>query len=701
MLVGELKIIRFGPFVADFRSEEIRRNGRLIKLQSQPIRVLAALLEKPGELVTREELRHRIWPEDTFVDFDHSLNTAIKKLRQALGDDAGEPVYIETLPKRGYRFIGTAVTESSVEGERREVESADPYADPFRLKITVAIALVVAATIVVTAGQYFSSHSAGPMKIIPLVSMRGDVGLPAFSPDGNEVVFQFKQSGDQRESNLFVLSLTTERMTKLTDAPGDYRCPRWSPDGKYIAYLRVGENDAGIDLMLASGGAAQEPIKVNPWCGCFDWSPDGTNIIYSDSRSPEAASELHRVRLDTYEDSVIPTGGLSPVPPRYSPDGKWIALGSGMSPVAVLPATGGTPKLLTDPMVETFVYGYGWTPDSKEIVFSSERNGLKGLFRVPISGGKPKPILLAGEPTMPEVAKRGNRMLYLQRSDPEDTIFRLPLGKTAANTSATPTALISSNGVDEMGQISPDGKKIVFQSNRKDGFYNIWVANSDGSDPVQLTDHRGGQIGTPRWSPDGRWISYGAGGLYVVNANGGLPRKLPLCGGGGSWSNDGKWIYCTGPFKERTEIWAVSVDGKEQRQVTRNGGFDGFESADGKYLYFVKWNTAGIFRIPIAGGPEVQVLKKYPPPLAWAYWVLVEDGIYFVELESIVGAQPPYWISFYDFKTERSRHVAQIPHRLRFIDPGFSVAPDRTWMAYHGLLQGETERHLMLVENFR
>lgn len=98
---------RFGDFVVDSRAGELFRRGKKVKLQQQPLQVLVALLEARGEVVTREELRERIWPADTFVDFEHSLNTAIKKLRQALGDQAAKSKFVETLPRRGYRFLAT------------------------------------------------------------------------------------------------------------------------------------------------------------------------------------------------------------------------------------------------------------------------------------------------------------------------------------------------------------------------------------------------------------------------------------------------------------------------------------------------------------------------------------------------------------------------------------------------------------------
>ncbi len=114
---------RFDEFEADLRAAELRRNGTRLKLQLQPFQVLVALLEKPKEVITREELRQRLWPEDTFVDFDHGLNTAMVKLRDVLGDSASKPKYVETIAKRGYRFLGDA--EAVLEPPKAEPPKPD------------------------------------------------------------------------------------------------------------------------------------------------------------------------------------------------------------------------------------------------------------------------------------------------------------------------------------------------------------------------------------------------------------------------------------------------------------------------------------------------------------------------------------------------------------------------------------------------
>src|SRR5437773_7840650 len=146
--VRSRSILRFGVFEVDVRSGELRKQGVRIKLQEQPFHVLAVLLQRPGEVVTREELRNQNWPADTFVDFDNSLNTAINKLREALGDSADNPRFIETLPRRGYRFIapvtGVDATASGTSAGASEVAPTQNR----KIVVAAAIAVLVAGVAV-------------------------------------------------------------------------------------------------------------------------------------------------------------------------------------------------------------------------------------------------------------------------------------------------------------------------------------------------------------------------------------------------------------------------------------------------------------------------------------------------------------------------------------------------------------------------
>jgi len=144
-------VLRCGTFEVDLRAREVRKQGTRIRLQEQPFRVLTILLQRPGEVVTREELRSEIWRSDTYVDFDNGLNTSINKLREALGDSAGSPRFIETLPRRGYRFIGPVYSDDG-----HEKDTPDPVRRS-RRKIVFALVAVFAVVAVSIAGLYFRS----------------------------------------------------------------------------------------------------------------------------------------------------------------------------------------------------------------------------------------------------------------------------------------------------------------------------------------------------------------------------------------------------------------------------------------------------------------------------------------------------------------------------------------------------------------
>jgi DNA-binding winged helix-turn-helix (wHTH) protein/TolB-like protein len=190
--------LRFDVYTLDLRAGELHKDGRKIKLQDQPFQILAMLLEQPGQVVTREQLRERLWPEDTFVDFDHSLNTAVKKLRQALNDEADKPRYIETLPKRGYRFIGPAVERvaaappsSGMEAaprtdsqpEKQISPSIGLFADVHPHRTTWRAASVVLLVAALGAGAYFALHRRAPLTekdTIVIADFSNSTGDPVF-----------------------------------------------------------------------------------------------------------------------------------------------------------------------------------------------------------------------------------------------------------------------------------------------------------------------------------------------------------------------------------------------------------------------------------------------------------------------------------------------------------------------------------------
>ena len=191
--------LRFDAFVVDLQTGELHKSGHKIRLQEQPFQILAILLEQPGQVVSREQLRERLWPEDTFVDFDHSLNTAVKKLRQALNDEANKPRFIETLPKRGYRYVGPAIESglaaegprgdesgSIADGDRGRAEAtaiATAEAGPpagIRPKYAISAAILV---IVLGATAYLALHRRSPLTekdTIVIADFSNSTGDPVF-----------------------------------------------------------------------------------------------------------------------------------------------------------------------------------------------------------------------------------------------------------------------------------------------------------------------------------------------------------------------------------------------------------------------------------------------------------------------------------------------------------------------------------------
>src|SRR5579871_450686 len=189
--------IRFDVFVVELRAGELLKDGRKIKLQEQPFRVLSLLLQRPGEVVTRDQLRQELWPADTFVDFDHGLNSAVARLREALRDSAEKPRFIETVAKRGYRFIAPIQPDGEKPPEPRSVVATRSRLPSVRLWIgaTICLALVCSASIWALYRPRPDTQLA-KIEVVPLIGLRGYQATPAFSPDGTLVAFRQSDGGN-------------------------------------------------------------------------------------------------------------------------------------------------------------------------------------------------------------------------------------------------------------------------------------------------------------------------------------------------------------------------------------------------------------------------------------------------------------------------------------------------------------------------
>lgn len=213
-------MLRFGLFELDLRAGELRKQGRNIKLQDQPLQMLELLLRRPGELVTREEVQQALWPADTFVEFDQGLNTAIKKIRLALGDSADNPRFVETIPRKGYRFIAPV--------EARQAESPAPAIvisrQPHLRWAIILFGLMAGGGV---AGWWLHTNRTPEPQLVAvsLTSYPGYETTPTFSPDGNHVAFSWNRQ-------IYVKLIGTDEPVRLTHDESASFSPAWSPDGR-------------------------------------------------------------------------------------------------------------------------------------------------------------------------------------------------------------------------------------------------------------------------------------------------------------------------------------------------------------------------------------------------------------------------------------------------------------------------------------
>ena len=286
------RLVRFGVFEVDLRSGELRKAGAKLKLSGQPFQALAILLENPGEIVTREDLLNRLWP-DTFVDGDHNLNTAINKIREVLGDSAENPRFVETLPRRGYRFI------APVEGTRPAMPP-DPVRTPpvpvarsVRWGVLRTGVLIGAIVLMAIAGLFlYKRHrvSESGVQQRALTRLTSDEGLQTgatWSPDGRYIAYSSDRGG---KYDIWVQQISGGDPIQVTKGPGQHWMPDWSPDGKYIAY-RSEEGEGGIYITPALGGTGLER-KIASFGYYPHWSPDSSLILFQPAYGLMGGSSL-------------------------------------------------------------------------------------------------------------------------------------------------------------------------------------------------------------------------------------------------------------------------------------------------------------------------------------------------------------------------------------------------------------------------
>lgn len=604
-------ILRFGVFEVDLRARELYKQGVRLKLQEQPFHVLTVLLQRAGDVVSREELRAQIWLEDTFVDFDANLNTSINKLREALGDSAESPRFIETLPRRGYRFI-TPVT-AGVGTVRASTASAVTAAPASALKLAhpvsrgrvlpwaiTATALLVAA--VVGFGWWRSTRPVEQTLVRLDADLGAEISLPApaingssviISPDGTRLVFVASVAGGRPK--LFSKRLDQPNVTDLPGTEGASG-PFFSPEGQWVGFSANNK----LNKISVTGGEVVPLVDVAYFAG-GSWSEDGKIIVGRAMKEGMARISSSGGAPTTLTE--LASGESFHGSPQILPGGK-----------AVLFVTGTLENRdknsidvfsLVDHRKKTLVRG-GQSPryvPSGHLVYVNSGT----LFAIPFdlarleTRGTAVPVLdqvaynaISGAPQF-DLSRNGT-LVYRRAGGG----FRMSTVQWLDNTGRKEPLLAKPGDYKEL-RLSQDGLRLVLVV-IEGGRHDVWVYDWQRDTMTRLT-FDGGPYGDPTWTPDGRSVVFDSyqGGMYWTHADGASqPQPLtqsktfqiPV-----SFTPDGKRLaYHETSSSGVNRIWTVPVEdnggqlrvGKSEQFLKSQFSQDFAEfSPDGRWMAYV------------------------------------------------------------------------------------------------------------------
>jgi Tol biopolymer transport system component/DNA-binding winged helix-turn-helix (wHTH) protein len=618
--------VLFGLFEADLQSGELWKAGKRIKIQSQPFKVLSVLLEHPGEVVTREDLQLRVWGKDTTVDFEHSLGTAINKIREALSDSADNPRFVETLARRGYRFIApvtfspasAAVPQSAPEttqdlssrtsNEAKSPATSSPKPSSIYSAKSIFLGVVPAATLLV--GAWLGFHLGlrdSPVKSfrISQITYSGRISpgaptmesLPATSTDGVRIFASVIENGRAALSQIFV----SNGMVQQLALPSEIASPSLgdlSPDGSKLllrSHLSP-ESEQALWLVPTDGGSAFRVASMVAHDAT--WMPDGKSILYA------TGNQLFVTSIKDSSQTLFATLPGRAFWLRWSPDGKLLRFTlldplSHTASLWELPAGSHQPsQILTNWSQPASECCGTWTSDGRFFVFQSAHNALQtgsaDLWRL-MGKNTTNPERLTNGPLSfqaPVSSRDGHSIFFLgvdthselQRYSPERKEF-IPERPFLAD----------ANRVD----YSRDGRWVAWT----DSHGHLWRARNDGAlagtEKLQLTPDSL-EVFLVHWSPDGARLAImahepgKAWQIYLMTADGSnsehlLPENHNQADP--SWSPDGlKLVFGRVPDlmgKEDSERNLRILDlhtHKLEIVPNSDGTFSPRWSPDGKYI---------------------------------------------------------------------------------------------------------------------
>ena len=659
-----------GNFEIDREVGELRKHGALIRLQEQPFRLLCVLIEYPGKVISREELRRRRWPANTFADFDSSLDTATTKVRQALGDSARHPRFIETIPKRGYRFVAPVAPvhppgeaeATTAPGQPQKREPALGVQAVRHVSQTRRLAYWFTGTMITVvlglAAFYLVSWEppAAPVNLtaLPLTAFPGTEVNPALSPDGKQVAFAWDgEKQDNFDIYICGVPMRSGEPLRVTGSPAHEFAPAWSPDGQKIAFLRQTGGDRGDLLVVSVGGGPEHrvagirsrEIELRRTIA-LSWSADGQWIAAAHREPGDQADGIYAFSATGARQRLtIPSiGDHGHYMPAFSPRGTALAFcrltGATASEIHVLPlganlAPAGVSRSVTGS--KGWAARPVWIRDGNSIlhVFSQYAGSQRELRMISLRGStvQTQAVPIRDEPS--ELTVGGTSLVY-SRGVRDTNIWRARI-PPVGDSPTVPERLISTTQNDDKPSYSPDGLKIAFTSHRS-GSDEIWIANGDGGSPVQMTSFGGPLVGPVRWSPDARQLVFhfrpeGQSDLFVMPALGGSPVRLTRNESDDttpSYSPDGRWIFFISRRSGQPSVWKMRSNGGPATQVTSSEGESltkshsiprtseagttmPLASADGAMVYYAKWpNPNAIWRTPVQGGRPEKIIEPTP-----------------------------------------------------------------------------------------
>ena len=595
------RVVRFAEFELDLRAGELRTNGHHIILPEKPFLILSALLERPGEMVTRDELVKRLWPTGTFVDFNLGLNKAVNRLREVLDDSAERPRFIETFPKRGYRFIAethvdgrvqaagtSADVIASPDGSRGSPDSPIPGVDlPLAESRSVEAAkkeshwkpasLTAAAVAIALAAGYaahiWKMRSRKPdIDKIELTKLtdNGKVYRVAISPDGRYVCYSLTA---QKGFGVWLRQVATGSDTQILPADSVRLSElSFSPEGNYIYYVRSDKNDPGFNylyVMPALGGPSR--LLVKDIDSPVSFSPNGKQFVYTRGMPAANANEVRIANADGSENHLLAT-----VPNTFS----------------------------------GFQAGATWSPDGRTIAVPLQRSAKRSftLYAVSVPDGSVRDLYSSSNAI--------GRPLWLPEGDALLLVMGDQNGRGQLWTISYPKAEIRRvtndlTNYSTRADLTRDAKVMAAVANQY--VANVWVAPVGHEDSAKQITSIALPLMRISESPDGRLLAVGQDGkLWSVRADGAERAPFTDVQNANAPTPCGRYVVFTASRAATTELVRVDSDGSNPATLV-SGNLEAWSLActrDGRYVFYADSRRPHmISRIPVEGGSPVKIAE--------------------------------------------------------------------------------------------